>query len=78
MKECFLSEGKIFLYFVFKHVLYRETMAIQVEVMLLHMMRITNDTRRPHGAEMAPPLELLSTTTDSALPMLRHAPDLQK
>jgi hypothetical protein len=43
-------------------------MAIQVEVMLLHMMRIINDARRPRGAEMAPTLELLSTTTDSALP----------
>jgi hypothetical protein len=42
-------------------------MAIQVEVMLLHMMRIINDARRPRGALTAPTLELLSTTTDGAV-----------
>jgi hypothetical protein len=42
-------------------------MVIQVEEMLLHMMRIVNDGRRLRGALTALMLELLSTTTDEAL-----------
>jgi hypothetical protein len=42
-------------------------MVIQVEVMLLYMMRTVNDARRLPGALMAPMLELLSTTTDGTL-----------